>query len=284
MHYIGIDLGGTNVRVGIFDDKNNLINVIKEKSIHDDKDELYKQIKKMLINLDINKYQVKAIGVSLCGIEENGILTYAPNLNINGLDLKKRLEDDFHINVNMANDANAACLCEANIGNAKKYNHVLFTTISTGLGIGLTYFHKLINLPFEAGHQLITYQNKDYDVENLLSGTGIVKLAHLNNLEVSDTVSFFELIKKHDPKANKVLEDYVTLLAKFYYNQQVVFNVDCIILSGGVMKSKDLFYPLFIKKFMELIKNIPLKEPIFIDATYDQDAGLYGAYAVAKYF
>ena len=268
----------------LFDENAKIINVFKEKSIHDFKEKLYEQIKKMLLKLELNNYDVQAIGISLCGQENNGVITYAPNLNVTGLNLKERLEHDFSLPIKIINDANASALAEAKLGIKDKYQNFLFVTISSGLGAGLIYQGKLINLPFEVGHQLITYKDKDYDVEYLLSGNGIVRLSILNNYEINDAHSFFEKIKNNDKKAELILDDYTTLLAKFFYNLQVIYNVDCVILSGGMMKSKEYFFSMLKNKVDSLLKNTVFNKINFVDASFDQDAGLYGAFAVSKYY
>lgn len=281
-NYLCIDLGATNIRIGILSEDKKIIKILKEKSVHDEKEELYKQIKRMIYSLDYQKYNPLAIGVSLCGQEDNGLITYAPNLRVTGINLKELLEKDFSLETKIVNDANAAALAEARLNHLQ--GTILFTTISSGLGAGLIYNNQLINLPFEAGHQLITYQNQDYDVETLLSGNGLINLCTLNNLKVKDAASFFKLVQDNDSLALKILDDYTSLLAKFYYNQQICYDADYIVLSGGMMKSKAYFYPQLIEKTNLLIQNKFIKKLNFIDAKYDQDAGIYGALAIAMYY
>ncbi len=281
-NYLCIDLGATNIRVGILSEDKKIIKIIKEKSIHDDKEKLYQQIKRLILSLDYQKYDPQAIGISLCGQEDNGLITYAPNLRVTGINLKELLEHDFKLSTKIVNDANAAALAEARLNNLK--GTILFTTISSGLGVGLVYNNQLINLPFEAGHQLMSYKNQDYDVETLLSGNGLINLCTINNLKVTNASDFFDLIKNNDSLALKILDDYTTLLAKFYYNQQICYDADYIVLSGGMMKSKSYFYQQLEEKTDLLIKDKPVKKLNFIDAKYDQDAGIYGALAVAMYY
>lgn len=282
-YYLGIDLGATNLRIALFDNDKKMIVQFVEKSTRDDKNLLYAQIKRMIEKTNYQNYNVQSIGISLCGQAENGIIIFAPNLKVTDLDLKGNLEKDFKLPVKIANDANASALAEAKYGIAKKYKTSLFTTISSGLGCGLIYDGMLINVPFEVGHQLITYKDNDYEVEHILSGTGIVKLASLNNLKVDNATDFFLKVASNDIKAKEILDDYVTLLAKFFFNLQVAFNVDCVILAGGMMKSKKYFFELLKKKTDEMLKVTIFKPLNFVDATFDQDAGIYGACAVAEF-
>lgn len=283
-YYLCIDLGATNLRVGIVDENKKIIKHLKEKSTQADCEKLYSQIKRMIEELEYQNYNVVSLGISACGLEENGVILYAPNLRVENFNLKKRLENDFTFPIKIANDANASALSEAHYGVGKEYENILFTTISSGLGVGLIYKNKLINMPFEAGHQLINYKSKDYDVEYLLSGNGLVNLCALNNFSINSAKDFFIEVKNDNKIALNILDDYTSLLAKFYYNMQVVFNVDCVILSGGMMKSKEFFFPLFKAKIDAMLTNTVFKNINFVDATFDQDAGFFGACAVAEFY
>lgn len=283
-NYICIDLGGTNIRVAIINEKLKILEIKKEKSIHDDAMLLYAQIKKMILSFDLTTYKPLCIGVSTCGVEREGNIVYSPNLNINDLNLKALLEKDFKLETKVVNDANAAALSEAKFGTFKDNATVFFATISSGLGVGLVYKGNLINLPLEAGHQIITYKSVDYDIEHLLSGNGLVRLAQINGLNITSASDFFALYQKGNTLSKIVLDDYTSLLAKFFYNQQICYDVDYIILSGGMMKSKDFFMQDVENKTNLLLNKMPMKKIKFVLSKFDQDACLYGALAVCMFF
>ena len=110
---------------------------------------------------------------------------------------------------------------------------------------------------------------------------GLVKLFAINNIKVNNAGEFFSLVNNNDSLALKILDDYTTLLSKMFYNLQLDYNTDCIVLSGGVMKSIDLFFNELKEKTNALVKKYPLKEVNFVFASFDQDAGLFGGVSLA---
>lgn len=281
-YFLSIDLGATNLRIGLFDENNSLIHVERKPSIKGDIIALENEIKEM-ISLFPTDYKIEQIGVSICGIVENNTLLYAPNLKVKDFEIGKFLKETYNVKVIVANDANASALAEVNLTNNFIHDDIVFfTTISSGIGGCLIYKHHLINLAFEIGHQRINYLNNSYDVESLLSGNGIVRLAKLNNLDISSAADFFKELDNNNSLAKKVLDIYTTLLSEFYFNIQANYNTDKIILSGGVMKSKKYFIDELKQKTDKLIEKYPFKKITFVDSSFDQNAGLYGGLALAK--
>lgn len=279
-YVISVDLGATNVRVGIINEKLEIISVLRELSTKNDKEKLASQIIRMIKSLPIDKYKIEYIGVSACGLTKNNHIEFLANLNIKDFPLNKILEKEFNIHCNIVNDANATALSEAMFGIAKNYNTSYFITISSGIGGCLVYNNKLIDLPFELGHHIISYKNSNYEIEEILSGNGIVKLCSINNLAVNNAHDFFNRVNDNDELANHILDEYITLLSEMFFNLQLDYNTDCIILSGGVMKSKDLFINKLIEKTNKLVDKFPLNKVNFVFAKFDQDAGLIGGATV----
>ena len=279
-YVISVDLGATNVRVGIISSSLDIISVTRECTIKNDKDALANQIIRMINSLPINDYKIEYIGVSACGLIKHDHIEVLPNLFIKDFPLNKILEKEFNIPCSIVNDANATALSEATFGAGKDYITSYFITISSGIGGCLVYDNKLIDLPFELGHHLISFNNKDYEIEEILSGNGLVKFCSINSLNINKAFEFFNLVKEKDELALSILDKYTTLLATMFYNIQLDYNTDCIILSGGVMKSIDLFFDDLNRKTNELIARYPLNKVKFVFAHFDQDAGLMGGAAV----
>ena len=284
-YVLAIDLGGTNIRVGIVDSNFKILHVLKERSIHNDASSLINQIINMINSLPYKDYDIEAIGVSSCGFIDNITIKQLFNLGISELELGKYLHLNFPtFPIYIVNDANAAALYEAY--NQKRINDesILFLTISSGIGGGFVYQHKLIDLPFEVGHMLIEYQNKHYEVEHILSGNGLVKFCALNDYEIKDASFFFEEVKNNNQKAKEILSQYTYLLAIFISNLHLLLNTDTIVLSGGMMKSSSLFIDELKNNLDTLLKPYPLKKINLVYADHDQDAGLVGAAAVGFYY
>lgn len=275
---ISIDLGGTNLRVGIVDENLNILTQIKEKSIHDDSKLLYLQIKKMVNKVLSSSFSsnVNKIGICCAGFINNGRIEKSPNLNINNFDLIPLLHKDFPFikEISIVNDANSEAYMEAKFGAASKYSNSIFLTISTGIGIGVINNKQLIDLPFEVGHNYINYKNKFYEFEQLCSGNGIVLLCKLNNLIVKNSQEFFNLVSNKNELALKIYETWLQLLGSQIANMQLNYNSDVIVISGGVLLSKDIFLDDLEKITNTFIASYPCKKVKFVEAKFNQDTGL----------
>ena len=275
---ISIDLGGTNLRVGIVDESLNILTQIKEKSIHDDSKLLYLQIKKMVNKVLSSSFSsnVNKIGICCAGFINNGRIEKSPNLNINNFDLIPLLQEDFPFikEISIVNDANSEAYMEAKFGAASKYSNSIFLTISTGIGIGVINNKQLIDLPFEVGHNYINYKNKFYEFEQLCSGNGIVLLCKLNNLIVKNSQEFFNLVSNKNELALKIYETWLQLLGSQIANMQLNYNSDVIVISGGVLLSKDIFLDDLEKITNTFIASYPCKKVKFVEAKFNQDTGL----------
>lgn len=283
--FIAIDLGGTNLRGAIVDEDLNIHKVFRERSTKYSNDELYNQIKSMvtrLLDSPENDGTIKYIGVSACGFCENGILKLAPNLYIKDFDIAGRLTKDFpSLTAGVVNDANCSGLIESLKGAAKDCQDSFFITISTGVGTGLIVNRQLVDVPLEMGHIYVTYQNRFYELEQLCSGTGIVLLCNLNGLTVKDAAEFFSLVKTKNPKALDVYEDWLKLLSSVLANSQLSFNPEKIVVSGGLVKSADIFINDLQKVTEAFCAPFPVRPVHLVLAEFDQDTGLMGASGVA---
>ncbi|MCI2068854.1 MAG: ROK family protein [Bacilli bacterium] len=285
-NYVSIDLGGTNIRVAIVDEKLNIVSALRERSIHGDEDALYEQIKKLLSEL-IKSYKgeepLKYVGICAAGFCEDGVLKYSPNLQIHYFDLAGMLRKDFPaLKFNLVNDANCSALAEALYGAAKGTKCSFFYTISSGIGCGLINEGKLVDLPFEVGHNYIGYQGRFWDFEQLCSGNGLVhNLSKVNGLEVPDASTFFAKVAQGDKLAHKVYDDWLNLLGASLANTQITYNPEIIILSGGVMKSSALFLEDLKSVAVAFCAPFPVRHLRIAAAFFEQDTGIMGGTAVA---
>ena len=280
-YVISIDLGATNLRVGIVSSNLDIIEVNREKTIKNDKDLLVKQICRLIESLPYEKYNVKKVGVSACGFIEKNYIKILPNLGIRDLDLKSIIEKKYGLKTEIKNDANCTALAEATFGATKDVKDSFFITISSGIGGCLIYDGKMVDLAFEIGHTLIKYNNNLEEFEKIASGNGIVKLCQDNYLMVDSAPEFFQLCEKKDPHALNVLDDWKDIIALYLANVQMEFNTDKIVLSGGVVKSSAFFLEDLKIRSNKLIEKFPLKPINLVLAQFDQDAGLMGGVSVA---
>lgn len=285
MVYGAIDLGGTNIRVALLDSSYKILDSIHEPSVHGTKEDLGKQIVRMFREL-VSRHtglSIRYVGISAAGFFENGAIKLSINLNnIRDFDIVAILTKAFpNMLFRAANDANCSALIEALEGAGKNYDSALFMTISTGIGVGLVVGKKLVDLPFETGHMQVNYHDHYYDFESICSGNGIVNLCRLNSIDVASAKDFFALVSAKDKKIMPVYDDWLHLLGSVLANLQLNFNTEIDILSGGVMKSLDVFEKDLLKVTNDFLKPYPCRKIAFKEGLFKQDTGIYGGLAEA---
>ena len=278
---IGIDIGGTNIRIAIVDSDGNLYDTIKVKTDAHTKDELVSQIEKLINSIDYQKYHVEGIGIGIPGpVRDKGLVMYLPNLNINeSFNLKDIIEAKYHLPTYVGNDANVAGLAEAIVGSGKGYDVVQYITISTGIGGGLIINKKMITGRYgeaqEVGSMIVNvggrapsiYKPKGC-IEGEASGKSLFKIAKERNLEISGTKDIFELASKGDPIASEIRKDFIEYMAAFISSIVAYMEPDIFVLGGGVMKSKDYFLDELIQRVDDYVFD-SLKGKVIIKVSDD---------------
>ena len=159
MYYVGVDLGGTNIAVGIVTYEGK---IIAKKSVKTMAERPFEEIIKdmadctlaLLKETNISLDEVKSIGIGSPGSldTENGVLKYANNFaNGRNVPMKAILQKYIDKPVYIGNDANVAALGEQRFGAGKGYNDVIVVTLGTGVGSGIICDGKLLEGKMGAG-------------------------------------------------------------------------------------------------------------------------------------
>lgn len=284
--YIGIDIGGTNIRIGAIDKKENITFLYQEatlKNVTTDED-LYKKIKNLIEKVpDLNS--IKAIGIGAAGSVDKklGQVVTSKNISIlNKFPLVEKLNKDFNIPVFLENDARVAAFAEAIKGRGKEKNIVCYVTISTGLGGGLVIDKEIYNGSNNLGayfaRMILDGENTSH---SLISGTALLEQARekISN-DIKNTIELFELQKKGNLVAIEIIEKFKKNLTVLLLNISSIINPDIIILGGGVLKSKAQFLVDVMNEFKK--KAHPLAKNTIIDTAFFEEPGIIGASLLAK--
>lgn len=287
---LAIDLGATNLRAGLVrlapNGQTAIIDQVRGQTVANDGKALLNQVIGYAKAAVAQHPEVPfdTIGVSACGIiSDDRIAKVLPNLHVRDLPLADELEKAFPFaKARVANDANASALSEALLGAARPYQDSVFVTISSGIGTGYVYRKQLINTTMEGGRIVYAFEGKLVETEEYLSGNGIARLCAYNGLGKLSGREFFDKMRAHDPdpKVRKTYNDWIKNLGCFFGNLQRMFDVDVYVLSGGVMKSQDVFLPDLLKVANAFLAPYPLKPIVFVEARFGQDAGLMGGAAM----
>ncbi|MAG50856.1 hypothetical protein CL621_04440 [archaeon] len=263
MYIVGLDLGGTNIGVGLL--KNNKIVKFLKLPTHANqgKGVVINQIIKAieLIISGIDKKNISGIGLGVPGPcdYKKGVLINPPNLPFRNVNLKNIIKKRFKKKVIMENDAGCAALAEKRFGVGKNKKNFILLTLGTGIGGGLIInnelYHGLGN-GGELGHISIKSDGpkskcgNDGCLEVLASGTAIVKRAKKILGKELKARELAQLARKGNKKARRVLEESGKYLGIGLANFVNIFNPELIILSGGVWDSGDILLN-FAKKEMK---------------------------------
>lgn len=281
---ISIDCGGTNLRVAALDRQLNIIAVRRTNTVRNDPLKLYSKMKELILEVQKEAHmdKIEAIGMSMCGIVMCNKIGKVGNLGLDGYDFVPLFNRDFPgTRLNFANDANCSALVEYEYGANKGHENSAFVTISTGIGIGLIVNGEILDAPLEGGRLMTEYMGKIYETEYLLSGTGIVNLARLNGIEISSAKDFFDGVRAKDNKMLSLYNTWIKMLGLWFGNLQLMFNVDQYAISGGVLKSSDIFMDDLAKISNASIASWKLNPIKFVNAHFLQDVGIAAGGALA---
>lgn len=265
--FIGIDMGGTNIRAIYYDVESKQVSKIYKKEIRHSCD-VFKEAKDNLIYLihkvcgDKKEGSLLGIGIALAALFERktGIITeWSNNNKWKGFPIKMYLEEYFGVPVVLEDDANSAALGEQYAGEGKGCTDFIYITVSTGIGCGIIINGKLLlgthGWSGEIGHIRVT----DRDIictcgnkgclQAISSGKGILerykeisfckKIEEKNNLKL-ETVS--ELADRGVENAVKVFQDAGFYLGKAIGNTVMMLDVNRVILGGGVMHAERFIF------------------------------------------
>ena len=286
IEYIGIDIGGTNIRIGAINQNDELVFEYKEPTFENviSSEDLYNKIIK-LIKMVPNYENSKAIGIVAPGSVDKklGQIITSNVTILNNFPLVENLNKDLNKPIFLENDARVATFAEAISGKGKDKNIVCYITISTGLGGGLVINKEIYNGSNNLGAYFARMiLDGEHTSHNLISGTALLKQSREKiNKNMKSTLEVFELEKNNNPIAKEIISNFKRNLTVLLLNISATFNPDIIILGGGVLKSKDSFLSDVINSFKE--KAHPLAKNTIIDTTTFEEPGIIGASMLAKY-
>lgn len=156
---VGVDLGGTNLKIGIVSDHGKLVKSISLKTEADYGpkkviDNILSGIEQILRK---NKLRIQGIGVGCPGVVsiKKGIVENAPNLpGWRNIKLGSIVKKEFDLDVHVENDANAAAIGELIFGAGKKYSSFIMVTLGTGVGGGIVFNKKIFRGEFGAAGEI----------------------------------------------------------------------------------------------------------------------------------
>lgn len=312
MYYLGVDLGGTNIAVGLVTEDGKIIAsdstpTLAEREYPEIVADMAKVCKKVVADAGVDMSEVASIGIGSPGSidSENGVVLYANNLKFNQAPIAAELKKHIDLPVNIENDANAAAYGEY-IANGNGADDFVFITLGTGVGGGIIIDKKLYKgfngIGGELGHITLVHNGKMCSCGNpgcweayasvtaLISQTKeaieknpdslMAKIAEENG-EVSGRTAF-NAAKAGDVAGQAVVDQYRDYVASGLVSIINIFQPERIVIGGGISREGEYLLAPIREYCDKYGYNKILKKADIQVATLYNDAGIIGAALAAR--
>ncbi len=314
MFYMGVDLGGTNIAIGIVDENGN---IIKKDSVPTPTQGEYTEIVRKMIKLmdsllktaNISRSDIASIGVGSPGSIDykNNSVAHANNLDMDKAPLAEEIQKYWDIPVVLENDANAAAYGEY-IKTGDDCEVFIAITLGTGVGGGIIINGNIFigsnGAGGEPGHTTLIHDGLPCTCgrkgcwESYASATALInqtKIAMEKHPESLMTKianergkvngrTAFDAAKQGDAVAKQVVDKYIKYVADGILNMVIIFQPNKVVIGGGISNEGEyLLNP--IREFVRKYDYNKYFKPVEIEAaTLLNDAGIIGAALVGKNF
>ena len=304
---VAVDLGGTQIRTARYDHRLNLLQrentlTLADEGLQPTLSRIKEYIHKVM---PASRDEVLGIGFSAPGPLNpiTGVVVAPPNLKgWHDVPLSEIIQAEFALPVWIGNDANAAALAEASKGAARGYRHVIYLTISTGIGSGVICDGRLLlgqeGLGAELGHiPVIVEPDKVSSLELEAAGPAIASRVRQRiqagekslvtclvngDLNQIDAKTVGQAAAQGDRTATQQIAYAGRMIGLGIVTALHLFNPEMIVLGGGVTKTGDLLFQPMRQAIRDHALDVSYTARLKIEAAaLGDDAGLAGAAALA---
>lgn len=302
---LAVDLGGTELRVALVGaDGAFLARDAQPTLARSGPDAVIGQIVRLL-----HQMEMRAEGCTILGVgvgapgpldPERGVVLDAPTLDgWTNVPLVALLGARLGREVRLENDANAAALGEWMFGAGRGTRHMVFVTVSTGIGGGVIVDGRLLHgrhgMAAEIGHMAVSERDIPCPCgstgcwEALASGTALARFANAaamggaaTSLPPDGSISARDVVRaaqEGDALAGRLLDQEARWLGVGFANLLHLFSPERIIVGGGVSAGLEAMRPVIEqvmhRRAMGAFRDVPL-----LPAALGADSGLAGAAGV----
>ena len=316
MKYVGVDIGGTNLKAGLVDENGTLLATQKMKvsSISDDEGLAWtvaSLVQELARTVNIPVSDVASVGVGVPGTVEirSGSINYTCNLPLHNVPLRKLFHRYLSIPLYIENDANCAALAEFLVGAGRDSKRFVTITLGTGVGAGIVHngkiYHGANGMAGEVGHMVIERDGLPCPCgrhgcwEQYASATALKRMtaaalaAHPDSILAQVVAendghvsgqSAFIAARRGDPVGQQVCGEYVDYLACGVVNVVNIFQPDTLAIGGGVSNEAEeqLLLPVQQRVARESIPCGRDRRTRIVKAELGNRAGLIGAALLGK--
>lgn len=297
--YVGVDVGGTTVKLGLFSDTGELLEKweIPTRIEEDGKYILPDIVESIEEKRAERGGNIKGIGMGIPGpMTDDGVVLKCANFGWGVFSVKNTLADLTGVgNVKVGNDANVAALGEMWKGGGRGHDSIVMVTLGTGVGGGIIQQGKVLTgstgAGGEIGHIKVEFNNpvtcgcgNKGCLEQYASATGIVRMAKedltndsiLSNCENITAKDVFDGAKAGDRYCREIVERFGRYLGIALSNVAHVVDPEAFVIGGGVSAAGPIITDV-VEKYYNENAMYALKNKEFHLAELGNDAGIYGA-------
>ena len=302
-YLFGVDVGGTTVKIGLFDKEGNGLAKweIPTRTANGGEailPDIAKSIKDKMAEKNLTNDDIIGVGLGAPGpVDNKGIVHKAVNLGWGEFSIKEKLGELLGVQVEAGNDANVAALGELWKGGGRGYKNVVAVTLGTGVGGGIIVNGEILDGTSGAAGEIGHIHLNDNELtvcgcgnrgclEQYASATGVVRLAKrrlvadekpsvLREGELSAKV-VFDAVKAGDEVAIDVAKEFGRCLGIGLAIVAAVLNPQIFVVGGGVSKAGPVLFDYIIPAYNDNV--FPAARDIkFALAELGNDAGIFGA-------
>jgi len=310
--FVGIDLGGTNIKIGCFDADVNLIAKTSVPTAVDNGPDfvvnnIVNTTKALLADNSIPTDILCSLGIGSPGPlnRAEGVIIDAPNLKFRNVPLRKMLSERLSAPAVLDNDANVACWGEYVIGAGKGADNMVFFTLGTGIGGGIISDGRLVHgcedNAAELGHIIIYPDGRLCNcgqqgcVEAYASANATAKRA-VEAIQTGAESSLQKVLDENgritckdvydhlaagDKLAKEITDGTAKALALTCVGVLHILEPSRAVFAGGMIAAGDLLLDRIKYYFSEHIWSLKTESFEICFATLGEDAGIIGAAALA---
>ena len=299
----GIDVGGTTVKCGLFEENGSLIDKWEIQTRTENGGEnvlpdIAATVMSKMTVKKIAKEDVIGVGVGIPGPVMRGVVPVAVNLHWGEKNVEYELGNLLDMKVRAGNDANVAALGEQWKGGGEGMDSVIMVTLGTGVGGGIIVDGKIVEGAHGAGGEIghIHVEDNITDpcgcgncgcLEQVASATGIVRLAKeelaknpvlpsaLRDTEVTSK-AVFDAYKDGDAMASTIVNRFAKYLGTGIATIAAVTDPEVIVIGGGVSKAGECLTDI-VGNYFRARAFSACRHTMIVLAKLGNDAGIYGA-------
>lgn len=287
--FLGIDIGGTFIKLGIIDVNGK---VLKRSRIESSNDIniILANIKNYLKKQE-SLFKIRGVGISLPGIiHQDGTMQTAGALkNLIGMNIKEMAKEFLNLPVAIITDSKAVAVAEGWLGNGSDYMDYVCVTLGSAVGGAIVINNELYQgmggFAGEFGVSLMGRQDSDYKLDSTSLHAGVVgglcrKYSLASGQQEMDAGHIFQLAENNDFLAQKYVQEFLDDVSRLLVNISVYLSPQAILIGGGIsandniMSQIESYYFRLIDNYKILSK---IQMPKVIPCKLANDAGMIGA-------